>query len=352
MRQLRRTARIVVGQSVIREKFRRYLTDHYGTSTVENVRDALTITSQFGSETITLPQLHAFPLLKDAVERLHEIAHRVGKPSRVDVSIIVPAYNNVAYTLTCLLSVLRQKTRYSFEVIVGDDASSDATQALIASLAAPVVHVRHPDNLGFLRNCNACAEHAQGRYLVLLNNDTIVLPGWLDELVDLLEADPKIGLVGSKLLFPSGRLQEAGGIVWNDASSSNYGRDSDPQLPMFNYVKDVDFCTGASIAVRTDLWRELGGFDERYAPAYYEDTDLAFRIREAGFRTVYQPRSVAIHYEAVTHGKDETRGIRRYLVENRKKFFERWRDVLAREHFDPGQELPLARDRGHRRPHV
>ena len=129
MRQLRRTARIVVGQSVIREKFRRYLTDHYGTSTVENVRDALTITSQFGSETITLPQLHAFPLLKDAVERLHEIAHRVGKPSRVDVSIIVPAYNNVAYTLTCLLSVLRQKTRYSFEVIVGDDASSDATIA-------------------------------------------------------------------------------------------------------------------------------------------------------------------------------------------------------------------------------
>jgi GT2 family glycosyltransferase len=121
---------------------------------------------------------------------------------------------------------------------------------------------------------------------------------------------------------------------------------------MFNYVKDVDFCTGASIAVRTDLWRELGGFDERYAPAYYEDTDLAFRIREAGFRTVYQPRSVAIHYEAVTHGKDETRGIRRYLVENRKKFFERWRDVLAREHFDPGQELALARDRGHKRPHV
>jgi GT2 family glycosyltransferase/glycosyltransferase involved in cell wall biosynthesis len=351
-----RAARRAIEESVLRRpvsfEFRRYLTENYGTTTVENIRNALTITSQFGGETITAKQLRSILLLKDAVEKLAKVAHRAGSPSRVDVSIIVPAFNHVAYTLTCLLSVLRQKTRYSFEVIVGDDASSDATQALIESLAAPVVHVRHPENLGFLRNCNACAEHAHGRYLALLNNDTIVLPGWLDELIDLFEADPSIGLVGSKLLFENGRLQEAGGIVWKDGSAWNYGRNSDPQLPMFNYVKDVDYCSGTSIATRTNLWRQLDGFDERFAPAYYEDTDLAFRIRQTGFRTVYQPASVVIHHEGMTHGTDEKRGTKHYQVENKNTFFPPWRDVLSREHFDAGQQVFLARDRSHGRPHM
>jgi len=146
-------------------------------------------------------------------------------------------------------------------------------------------------------------------------------------------------------------VQEAGGIVWRDASTSNFGRDDDPELPQYNYLKDVDCCAAASVVVRADLWRELGGFDARYAPAYFEDTDLAFRIRATGARTVYQPRSVVIHHEAATHGRDESKGVRKHLVDNRKVFYQRWHEALGAQ-CEPGRDLFLARDRSRGRPHV
>src|ERR1700730_807922 len=351
---LRRIAKIARGfaRRINSNKFRHYLQENFDAAIVRDVHNALMLTAQFASGTVTAKQLRATPLLEEVTDKLRETARRMGKPSRVDVSIVVPAHNNVVYTLMCLLSLVQQKTLYVFEIIVGNDASSDATWLLIESLGGPIVHVRHRERLGFIRNCNACATRARGRYIVLLNNDTFVLPGWLDELIGMLEANQNIGLVRSKLLFANGRMQEAGGIRWKDGTAWNYGRNSDPQLPMFNYVKDVDYCSGTSIAIRTDLWRQLGGFDERFAPAYYEDTDLAFRIRQTGFRTVYQPASVVIHHEGMTHGTDEKRGIKHYQVENKNKFFPRWRDVLSREHFDIGQQMFLARDRSHGRPHM
>lgn len=245
-----------------------------------------------------------------------------------DVTIIIPVYNQLAYTVRCLKALASHATKCTFEVIVMDDVSSDLTPEIITKIDG-VRYVRNEENLGFLRNCNKAAGLAKGSYLVFLNNDTVVLPGWLDALYDTFAQFPAVGLAGSKLIFPDGRLQEAGGIIWNDASGWNWGRLSSPDHPRFNYVRDADYVSGASIMIERQLFEVLGRFDERYAPAYYEDTDLAFAVREKGYRVIYQPRSAVVHFEGVSSGTDLSSGVKRYQVVNQAKFFDKWKHVLA-----------------------
>ncbi len=217
-------------------------------------------------------------------------------------SIIIPAYNQFAYTYNCLKSILETCKGISYEVIVADDNSSDETRDL-AKFSENIRHVRNESNLGFLRNCNNAARLARGKYIVFLNNDTKVLEHWLSSLIETMEKDETVGLAGSKLIYPDGTLQEAGGIVWNDATGANYGRGRDPFHAEYNYVKEVDYVSGASIIIRKTLWDEIGGFDEIYAPAYCEDSDLAFEVRRRGFRVVYNPARSFIHLERVFRRK-------------------------------------------------
>ena len=127
--------------------------------------------------------------------------------------------------------------------------------------------------------------------------------------------------------FPDGRLQEAGGIVWKDGSDGTMDRES-PQLYQFNYRKEVDYISGACLLLRKSLWDTVGGFDERFSPAYYEDTDLAFAIRRAGREVIYQPKSKVIHYEGVSNGKDLNTGIKRYQLRNKEVFRQKWASEL------------------------
>ncbi|MBL8520708.1 MAG: glycosyltransferase [Betaproteobacteria bacterium] len=242
-------------------------------------------------------------------------------------SILVPVHGQHALTYTCLKSLAETCAGQAVEIIVADDASPEPVTAALAMVTGMRV-LRNPSNLGFLRTCNAAAQHARGEYLVLLNNDTIVLGDWLQQLSAVFEQDPAAGLAGAKLLFPDGKLQEAGGIVWRDGSASNYGRGFDPRRPEFNYRREADYCSGACIMLPMDLWRALGGFDERYLPAYYEDTDLAFRVREAGRKVIYQPHAEVVHFEGQSSGTDITQGVKRHQAVNQSVFETRWRKVL------------------------
>ena len=259
------------------------------------------------------------------------------------VSVIIPVYNNVAHTVGCLLSILRNPPAVSFEVIVVDDASSDLTQSLLARWPG-VRYARNPENLGFIGSCNRGAELAAGRMLCFLNNDTNVLQGWLDELHRTFADIPAAGIVGSKLVFPNGDLQESGGILWRDGSAWNYGRMDDPDQPSASYLRDADYVSGASLMTPSSVFRELGGFDTHYRPAYYEDSDYAFRVRQKGMRVLVQPASMVVHYEGITSGRDLTSGAKRYQVVNAQKFFERWKDVLA-AHRRPGESPELEKER-------
>ena len=264
-----------------------------------------------------------------------------GKPI---VSIIIPAYNQFDYTYRCIRSIIENSGEIAYEIILADDCSTDLTR-FIRKIVSGLHIVRTRRNLRFLLNCNNAAKTARGKYILFLNNDTEVQKYWLSNLIDLIESADNIGMVGSKLVFADGKLQEAGGIIWRDGSGWNYGRGCDPNEPEFNYVKEVDYISGAAIMIRRSLWEEIGGFDERYAPAYCEDSDLAFEVRKHGYRVMYQPLSIVVHFEGVSNGTDLSGGLKAYQVENQKKFFEKWKDVLQIEHYPNACNVFQARDR-------
>jgi GT2 family glycosyltransferase/glycosyltransferase involved in cell wall biosynthesis len=247
----------------------------------------------------------------------------------VDVSIVIPVFNQLEYTHPCLASLQAVQEQTRFEVIVVDDCSTDRTPEVIPELPG-VVYLRNDSNAGFIASCNTGGKTARGKYLVFLNNDTLVKPGWLTALLDTFKEERRTGIVGSKLLYPDGRLQEAGGIIWQDASGWNYGKFDDPDKPEYNYLRDVDYCSAAALMVPKALFESVGGFDSRYAPGYYEDTDLAFKVREAGYRVLYQPLSEVIHHEGATGGTDISSGAKKHQEINRSTFAEVWSDELAK----------------------
>ncbi|HTZ66994.1 MAG TPA: glycosyltransferase family 2 protein, partial [Roseiarcus sp.] len=242
------------------------------------------------------------------------------------VSIIIPSFGKPRLTFQCLKSIAASPPPTPFEVIVTDDASGDPSVELLREVAGIRLEI-NPTNLGFLKTSNRSAEFARGEYLFFLNNDTLLCEGWLEPLLAVFDRFPDAGLVGSKLLFPDGTLQEAGGIVWNDGSAWNYGRSDDPDKPEYNYVRETDYISGCAILIPRALWAKLGGFDELFAPAYCEDSDLAFRVRRAGRKVYYCPFSAIVHLEGLSLGKDVTSGIKAYQIANTQKLYERWRET-------------------------
>jgi GT2 family glycosyltransferase len=270
---------------------------------------------------------------------------RQPSPAAPRCSIIIPVLGQWRYTYACLRSILLARVEASFEIIVVDNGSTDATPELLAGFAPRVRALRNEVNAGFVGGCNQGAAAATGEHLVFLNNDTEVRPGWLDRLVETVERFDRVGAVGAKLLYPDGTLQEAGGIVFSDGSGANYGKWQDPAEPRFRFLREVDYCSAACLLVPRRVFEEVGGLDLRYMPAYYEDTDLCFGLRARGYQVLYQPLAEVVHHEGGTAGQDVTRGFKRNQVRNRERFLAKWAGALARQPAPEPADLDVVADR-------
>jgi len=262
------------------------------------------------------------------------------------VSIVIPVYGHDEHTFNCLTSMLAHTRLDDAEIIVFDDASPVPTAQALAGVSG-VKFFRAAQNGGFIESCRLGVEQARGEFLILLNNDVQVTQGWLENLLQVFRTHSDAGLVGARLVYPDGRLQEAGGIVWQDGSAWNWGRGDDPDRPPYRYLRTVDYCSGACLAIRMSDWKQLSGFDKVYAPAYYEDTDLAFRVRQMGKEVYYQPEAKIVHFEGISSGTDESSGVKRHQAINRKTFLARWNSVLQ-SHRPNGQQAQREADRGAR----
>ncbi|MDP3116227.1 MAG: glycoside hydrolase family 99-like domain-containing protein [Phenylobacterium sp.] len=243
-------------------------------------------------------------------------------PAVPRVSIIIPAYNNLKFTLECLQALAQAGGLEAAETLVIDDASRDDTAAVLPLVKGLRV-VTNAENQGFIRTCNRAAAEARGDVLIFLNNDVQVRDGWLGPLVEALD-DPKVGAVAPKMLFPDGRLQEAGARINADGTSEMIGLFQDPGLPRWNVAREVDYASGACLAVRRADFAALDGFDLAFAPAYCEDADLCFRLRERGAQIIYEPRSEIIHHLSITANSIDSGYKLRLATRNQQRFVARW----------------------------
>lgn len=249
-------------------------------------------------------------------------------------SIIIPVFNKVEYTKRCMEAIQKNTLEGLFEVIFVDNGSTDGSPGYLKSLGGQVTVITNSMNLGFVSACNQGARVAATEYLVFLNNDTEPQQGWLENMISTADSDTKVGAVGAKLIYPDGRIQEAGGIIFSDGRGWNFGNGDDAGKDIYNRLCEVDYCSGACLLVRREQFLQLGGMDERYSPAYYEETDLCFSLRKSGFKVVYNPKAVVIHHESITAGTGET-SFKRYLEVNRQRFVSKWKRELASQPLPP-----------------
>ncbi|HLV68229.1 MAG TPA: glycosyltransferase family 2 protein [Polyangiaceae bacterium] len=304
-----------------------------------SVREALVKVQRFARR----ERFPALPTEKTARARITRGPIVIATSEQPRVSIVVPVHDRLAATLACLESLARTPVKTPFELIVVDDAS-DASIARLLEVFRGARSVRNAVSLGPLHACNVGARSARGEFLCFLDSDTRVTPGWLDALVETFSVWPRAGVVGARLLFPDGRLREAGGTVFRDGTRGEYGRYRDPEEPRFCFVRPVDTCSRACLVIPTGLFHDLGGFDERYAPGYCEDADLAFRARSAGYDVLYQPLARVVHYERSRASRERRRELRRTRTENQARLLERFRAELAL-HPAPGDRSVQAAER-------
>ncbi|WP_162501555.1 glycosyltransferase [Methylobacterium crusticola] len=244
------------------------------------------------------------------------------------VSIVLVLFNKAHLTLDCLRSIEQNidQDMCAYEVIIYDNCSGDATHDVLRRVHNAKI-IKGTENIGFLRAVNAASSFATGEYILLLNNDTYVLPQSVEIAHALIESCADVGAVGGKLILPSGVVQEAGSIIWSDGSCLGYMRNCQIDYFEANFQREVDYCSGAFLMLRKSIFLSVGGLDEAYYPAYYEETDLCVKIKKEGFKIVYEPSIEILHYE---FGSTENLpSVLKLQEEHRQIFSEQHQDVLA-----------------------
>lgn len=239
------------------------------------------------------------------------------------ISIIIPVYNEYEYTLECLTALVKAVAKLDCEIIIADDCSTDERIANFKSIKGSIRIIRGDENVGFLNNCNRAFDQCVGQYVLLLNNDAIVEPNSISELYNIMQGDQTIGAAGPKIIYPNGRMQEAGCFFRRNGAAGMVGLFEDSTHPIYSFDRDVQYCSGAALLIRKSA---VSGvlFDERYSPAYYEDADICMRVREAGYRIRYVSTSVVRHYLSVSMAKESQSKKMQQIAKSRKAFVDRW----------------------------
>lgn len=239
-------------------------------------------------------------------------------------SIIIPVFNNLKYTVQCLEAVAANTGYKPYEVVIVDNCSTDGTKEYLASLEGDVRVLTNDSNLGFAVACNQGAKAAEGDYLVFLNNDTVPLAGWLENLVKVVSERADTAIVGSKLLYPDNTIQHAG-VIFDVKDSkfflSHIYRRFDKDHPAVNHIREFNAVTAACMLVKKEVFLDLGMFDEGYTNGY-EDVDFCLKARERGHKIIYNPESVLYHHESVTDGRFD------FGEKNTNHFLRRWGDKI------------------------
>lgn len=261
--------------------------------------------------------------LKHAVQPQVETTSRSAVP---EVSVIIPVFNNLDYTRQCLTSLFTVKEPVDYEIIVVDNGSTDGTAEYLSQLPSMVRVVSPGENLGFAKGSNAGALEARGRFLCFLNNDTMVLPGWLSSMVDCAKQNPEIGIVGNLQIFPeTGKVQQAGIVCGpHKLVRSIYNNELPATHPAVQKPREFQFIAGSCMLIEKEFFFRLGGFDESYRNSC-EDVDLCMKARDAGRKVFYCPQSRIYHYESKTvtgHDKDS---------DNYRRFLARWSDKMRQD---------------------
>ncbi len=265
------------------------------------------------------------------------------------VSLILPVHSQPELAAACVRAIVATAT-VPYELIVVDDTATAAVKELTRRIPGATVIVNE-ENLGYTGSLNRGAALARGRFLVLLNDDTVPQAGWLEAMVGCAESAPDVGIVVPMYLDTDGSLKEAGSIVWHDGSAQNFGRgDADTGRSRYRHRREVDYGSGACLLIRAELFRAVGGLDECFAPAYYEDVDLCFAAREAGSRVLYEPTARVIHVEGASNGTDTSTGPKRFQLVNQGLFVDKWRHRLAEQPRRGGE--PKLASRRAQGPHV
>jgi GT2 family glycosyltransferase/SAM-dependent methyltransferase/glycosyltransferase involved in cell wall biosynthesis len=270
---------------------------------------------------------------------------------RPRVSLIIPLHAGAGLTRRCLETIRDNTDQIAYEVILVDDTADAETKSLLDLVTGARI-LDNEENLGYLRSVNRAAAVTGGEWLVLCNNDIEVSPGWLTAMLACATSRERVGVVAPKFVSPDGRLSEAGGIIWSDATGVNYGRGDDPTRYQYEYTREVDYGSAAALMVRAELWRDVGGFDARFVPMYYEDVDLCFEARKRGWGVFYEPSAVVTHVEGATAGTDPQAGHKRHQEINRGKFLAKWRPQLDAEHLRPSDRSVRTAANRHRGPNV
>jgi O-antigen biosynthesis protein len=312
------------------------------TSTLEDER-AYAAATEVGTTAAPIEPLAGVePLLRARLDDFLRNGRTLAFPSieTPSVSVVIPTFGQPHFVLAALESLLATAAEHPFEVIVVDNGSGRETRTLLAKLKNVTVHF-NTENLGFGHACNQGVSLSKAPRVCFLNSDTLVTPGWLQTMSETLDSYEGCAAVGAKLVHPNGRLQEAGGIIWSDGSNWGYGRGADPLSPEFQHRREVDYCSAACLLVARKAFLEVGAFDSRYAPAYYEDADLCMALRAASYCVVYEPRATIFHMEFASGGSERALALQ---LRNREEFRAKWTTSLAAVAPPKPEHVPRRRD--------